>query len=137
MGTRRGGHRSAPTAGSPPCPPSSPTSSTPTSSATTPTARRTATASDLRGPEIQASACRSVGQQRDVEVVVAAEEDGTGERVGAEAGADVVEGGIEGCPAGDGAAVERENELDGVGVVEVGDGDADEGQALGPDEGGR
>src|SRR5689334_13320728 len=68
-------------------------------------------------------------------MVVAPEEDGPRQGAGAEAGPHVIEGGVEGCAAaGTVAPFEGQDQLDGVGVVEVGDGDADEGEALGPDE---
>ena len=59
------------------------------------------------------------------EARVAAEQDGPRDGLRAEAVADLVEGGVERV-----ARVERERELDGARVVEVGDRDADERQAL-------
>ena len=68
-----------------------------------------------------------VGEHRHGRARVAAEEHGAGDGRAAEPLADVVEGGVERAAAW---RVERQRELDGVVVVEVGDGDADEREAL-------
>ena len=59
------------------------------------------------------------------------QEDGTGDRLRSEAHPHVVERGVEGTGA---AAIERQRELDSTVVVEVGDGEPDQGQATFLDE---
>ena len=66
---------------------------------------------------------RSVGQERHLEALGPPEEHGAGDGRRPEALAHVVERGVERAAGG---PLEREGELDGVVVVEVGDGDADE-----------
>ena len=62
--------------------------------------------------------------------MIATEQDGASDRIGAEALADAIERRIEGGSV----AIERQRELDGVVVGELAEGDADERQAVAVDQ---